>query len=103
MDGAPLVPKLSMAPGQISYVVLARADTDEPSRLIGAGVGLALPADGQHYGYISEHHCCGMTEPRLRDLVEDMAATMLARTLGVEFDPETAYDKRKEIYNLSSL
>ena len=37
----------------------------------------------------------------LRDFVEDMAATMLATTLGIEFDPETAYDQRKEIYHMS--
>jgi arginine decarboxylase len=60
-----------------------------------------VPAQGHQYGYISEHHCYGMTEPRLRDLVEDMAATMLATTLGIEFDPETAYDERKEIYHMS--
>jgi arginine decarboxylase len=42
-----------------------------------------------------------MTESRLRDFVEDMAATMLATTLGIEFDPETAYDQRKEIYRMS--
>ena len=30
-----------------------------------------------------------------------MAATMLATTLGIEFDPETAYDQRKEIYHMS--
>jgi arginine decarboxylase len=90
-----------LLPGQIAYVVLARAETDEPSRLVGAAVGLAAPADERHYGYISEHHGYGMTEPRLRDLVEDMAATMLATTLGIEFDPDTAYDERKEIYNMS--
>ena len=92
---------LTLHPGQIAYVVLAEAGTNEPSRLVGAGVGLAVPAEGHQYGYISEHHGYGMTEPRLRDLVEDMAATMLATTLGIEFDPETAYDKRKEIYHMS--
>ena len=30
-----------------------------------------------------------------------MAATMLATTLGIEFDSETAYDTRKEIYRMS--
>ncbi|OHB75691.1 MAG: arginine decarboxylase, pyruvoyl-dependent [Planctomycetes bacterium RBG_16_64_10] len=90
-----------LRPGQITYVVLARSETNEPSRMVGAGIGLAVPADGQQYGYISEHHCYGMATPRLRDLVEDMAATMLATTLGIEFDPETAYDERKEIYNMS--
>ena len=87
--------------GQITFVVLAEAATDEPSRLVGAGVGLAQPAEGHQYGYISEHHGFGMREQRIEDLVEDMAATMLATTLGVEFDPETAYDERKEIYKMS--
>jgi arginine decarboxylase len=90
-----------LKPGQITYCVLAEAATNEPSRLIGAGIGLAVPADGEQYGYISEHHGYGMVERRLSDLVEDMAATMLATTLGIEFDPETAYDERKEIYNMS--
>lgn len=90
-----------LEPGQITYVVLAEAATDEPSRLVGAGVGLAQPARGEQYGYISEHHGFGMTEQRLADFVEDMAATMLATTLGIEFDPETAYDERKEIYKMS--
>jgi len=88
-------------PGEITYVVLAEASTDEPSRLVGAGVGLAVPASGDQYGYISEHHGFGMTEERLGDFVEDMAATMLATTLGIEFNPDTAYDERKEIYRMS--
>lgn len=87
--------------GQVTHVVLAEASTNEPSRLVGSGVALALPAQGEQYGYISEHHDFGITEPKLRDLVEDMAATMLATTLGIEFDPETAFDQRKEIYLMS--
>lgn len=90
-----------LQPGQIAHVVLAEASTNEPSRMVGAGIGLAVPAQGEQYGYISEHHDFGITEPKLRDLVEDMAATMLATTLGIEFDPETAYDKRKETYHMS--
>lgn len=90
-----------LKPGQITYCVLAEAATNEPSRLVGAGVGLAVPADGGQYGYIAEHHGYGMTERKLRDLVEDMAATMLATTLGIEFDPEQAFDERKEIYHMS--
>jgi arginine decarboxylase len=90
-----------LSPGQITYVVLAEASTNEPSRLVGAGTALAMPAKGDQYGYISEHHDFGLKEPKLRDLVEDMAATMLATTLGIEFDPETAYDERKEIYRMS--
>ena len=87
--------------GEITFGVLAEASTDEPSRLVGAGIGLARPAKGSQYGYLSEHHGYGMTQMRLADYVEDMAASMLATTLGIEFDPETDYDERKEIYRMS--
>jgi len=90
-----------LSAGQITFVVLSEAATNEPSRLVGAAVGLAQPTANSHYGYISEHHAFGMHEGRMRDLVEDMAATMLATTLGVEFNPDTAYDERKEIYRMS--
>ena len=90
-----------LSPGQITYCVLAEAATNEPSRLVGAGIGLAVPADGRHYGYISEHHGFGMKEKRLSDFVEDMAATMLATTLGIDFDPDTDYDERREVYRMS--
>lgn len=90
-----------LSPGQITFVVLAEAATNEPNRLVCSGIGLAQPAAGHQYGYISEHHGFGVTEKNLADLVEDMAATMLATTLGIEFDPETDYDNRKEIYRMS--
>ena len=90
-----------LQPGQITFCVLAEISTNEPSRLIGAGIGLAVPADGVNYGYISEHHGYGMKEQLLSDFVEDMAATMLATTLGIPFDPDTAYDQRREIYKMS--
>lgn len=90
-----------LQPGQITFVVLARENTNEPSRLVGAGVGVARPADGTQYGYISEHHGFGQTKPQISDLVEDMAATMLATTLGIDFDPEKNYDERKELYRMS--
>ena len=90
-----------LKPGQVTFLVLAEAATNEPSRLVGAGIGLAQPADGGQYGYISEHHGFGMVESRIGDYVEDMAASMLATTLGIEFDPETDYDSRKEVYRMS--
>ncbi len=90
-----------LSPGQITYLVLADERTNEPSRLICSGVGLAVPAKGNQYGYIAEHHGFGLTVRKCADLVEDMAASMLATTLGIEFDPETAYDERREIYRMS--
>jgi len=90
-----------LLPGQVVHVVLAEASTNEPGRLVCAGLGLAKPKRGDQYGYISEHHGYGLTRQRCEDLVEDMAATMLATTLGIEFDPETGYDERKEVYRMS--
>jgi arginine decarboxylase len=90
-----------LVPGQIAHLVLADARTDEPGRMLAAGIGLAIPAGGEKYGYISEHHGFGLNARTCSDLVEDMAASMLASTLGIEFDPDTAYDERREIYRMS--
>ena len=38
-----------------------------------------------------------MTQRKCGDLVEDMAASMLATTPGLDLDPDTDYDTRKEI------
>jgi arginine decarboxylase len=90
-----------LSPGEITYCVMADSSTDEPNRLVSAGVGLAIPAKGEQYGYISEYHGYGMNNRKTADLVEDMAASMLASTLGVEFDPDADYDERREIYRMS--
>src|SRR5271167_2451691 len=91
-------PKLK--PGQITFVVLAEGATDEPNRLICAGIGLAIPRSHAH-GYIAEHHGYGMSEKKTEDLVEDLAATMLATTLGIPFDAEGAWDEREQQYKMS--
>ena len=88
-------------PGQIVYVVMARNATNEPSRLISAAIGVAKPALTDGYGYLSEHHAFGETAKISGEYAEDLAATMLATTLGVEFDPETAWDERKQLYRAS--
>ena len=92
-----------VSPGEITFCVLARAETNEQGRWITAGIGLARPKDSAHYGYISEHHGFGMTEGETGEYVEDLAATMLASTLGVEFDPDAARDERKRVYAMSDL
>ena len=91
-------PKLK--PGQITFVVLAEAATDEPNRLICAGIGLAIPRNHAH-GYIAEHHGYGMTEKKTEDLCEDLAATMLATTLGIPFDADKNWDEREQQYKMS--
>ena len=90
-----------LRPGQITFVVMARNDTNEPNRLISAAVGLAIPKDENNYGYLSEHHTFGETAKKAGDYAEDLAASMLSSTLGIDFDPDTAWDKRKQIYRAS--
>jgi len=92
-----------LSPGEITFCVMARAETNESGRHIAAGIGFARPRDPAHYGYISEHHCFGMTEAETADYVEDLAATMLASTLGMELNPDVAWDERKRVYEMSDL
>jgi arginine decarboxylase len=88
-------------PGMITYCVMARNSTNEPNRLIAASIGVALPKDETQYGYISEHHPFGEPEKIAGDYAEDIAAQMLATTLGLEFDPATAWDEREQLYKSS--
>jgi len=87
-----------LKPGQITFIVLSRNETSEPNRLVSAAIGLAVPKDNNGYGYLSEHHAFGQTARKTGEYAEDLAATMLATTLGIEFDPETAWDERKQVY-----
>jgi len=89
-------------PGQIVFVVLARNETNEPNRLLAASVGAAIPADHDAYGYLSEHHSFGETEKKCGDYAEDLAASMLGSTLGVNVDPDTAWDEKKEFFKISN-
>ena len=93
----------TLRPGEITFSVLARAETDEPGRRIHASIGLARPADPDMYGYIAEHHGYGMTSDQSGEYTEDLAATMLASTLGIEFDPSAAWNERKKLYESTQL
>ncbi|HRY52573.1 MAG TPA: arginine decarboxylase, pyruvoyl-dependent [Candidatus Portnoybacteria bacterium] len=90
-----------LRPGQILYCVMSRNATNEPNRLIAASVGCAVPADEAQYGYLSEHHSFGETDQKAGDYAEDLAASMLASTLGIEFDPASAWDERENLYKMS--
>ena len=90
-----------LLPGQITYCVLSENSTNEAERVIGSAVGMAVPKEPKQYGYISEYHSFGENEQYMKDYAEDLATTMLASTLGIDFDPEKGYDERKEIYRIS--
>ena len=87
--------------GQVVFCVMARQDTNENARLIASSIGLALPTDRSHFGYLSEHHCYGETKEVAGEYAEDLAASMLATILGVDFDVEDSWDKKREIFRIS--
>ena len=95
-EGIKLLP-----PGSVVHAVIARNATNEPNRLISASIGVAIPQDPNQYGYLSEHHPYGETDEKAGDYAEDLAAQMLATTIGIEFDPNTAWDERERGYKLS--
>lgn len=90
-----------LTPGQIVYSVLTRNSTNEPNRLISASVGLAIPQDRRQYGYLSEHAAFGQNEKISGDYAEDLAATMLSSTLGIDLDIDKSFDEKKEIWKIS--
>lgn len=87
-----------LTPGQITFCVMAKECTNEPHRQLCAAIGLAWPNKKEQYGYISEHHGFGETQKKSSDFAEDLAATMLASTLGFELDPDKAWNERKQLY-----
>jgi len=90
-----------LRPGEITFCVMAQNDTNEPNRLISAAIGVAMPKDRGAYGYLSEHKAFGETGKASGEYAEDLAATMLATTLGIPFDVDEAWDKRKQVYRAS--
>jgi arginine decarboxylase len=91
----------ALGPGEIVFAVYDRESTNEPNRLIAASVGVAIPADPSMHGYLSEHHSFGETDERAGEYAEDLAASMLATTLGIEFNPELDWDEREQIFKMS--
>lgn len=90
-----------LTPGQVVHVVMSENSTAEPNRLIAASCGLAIPKDSGRYGYISEHHSYGQKGSVAGEYSEDLAAYMLATTLGAPFDSDKSYDEQKDIWKIS--
>ena len=89
-----------LKPGQIIFVVLSRHCSCEISATVGASIGVAKLKEVGHYGYLSEHHYTGNEREPVGDFAEDLAASMLASSMGISFDVDTAYDEEKDIFYL---
>lgn len=90
-----------LEPGEVTFCVMSREQINEPGRRIVASIGLAVPKEPARYGYLSEHHGFGQTELEAGEYAEDLAASMLATTLGIDLDPNKDYDEHKEVYRMS--
>ncbi|VAX22198.1 Pyruvoyl-dependent arginine decarboxylase 2 [hydrothermal vent metagenome] len=91
-----------LQPGAITFCVQARVSSNEPHRLLFASVGCAIPTNKNSYGYLSEHHGFGQTEQEAGEYAEDLAAAMLASTLGIEFDEDKNWDEKKDVFRMSN-
>ena len=90
-----------LQPGAVTFCVMARSGSNEPHRLLYSSIGCAIPTNKNSYGYLSEHHGFGQTDEQAGDYAEDLAAAMLASTLGVDFDEDKAWDEKKEVFRMS--
>jgi len=90
-----------LSPGQIVFLVMSENATNEAHRLLSASVGVAIPNDTDHYGYLSEHHSFGQEEMEAGQYAEDLAAYMLATILGKDFDLDQIWNEEKSEYEIS--
>lgn len=105
--GCKIIPKDEglgkLAPGAIRFTVISRIDTNENGRRIAASIGLAQPKDRSKWGYLSEVHDYGLTKQESADMAEDLAATMLGTTLGIDVNPDVAWIEREKEYKATGL
>jgi len=88
-------------PGQILFTIYSRNQTNEPNRLVSASVGIAQPTDRSKYGYLSEYDAFGKNEIESGDYAEDIAAQMLASSLGIPFDIDKSWDEKRQQWTIS--
>jgi arginine decarboxylase len=94
-----------LEPGQILFVVLSENATDDPRQLVTASIGMAVPDDPSHYGYLAEHSDTGKSARDTSRHCEYLAAEMLATKLGERLQAPGAAgpDKAFRISNGLSL
>lgn len=89
--------------GEIVYCVIADNASKESGQLVSASIGLAVPNDRSLYGYLSEHHAHGMTMKQCGNYAEDLAASMLATTLGLDDEDNLSYDEKKRQWRMMKM
>ena len=62
---------------------------------------MAIPKDRKKYGYLSEYDAFGQNERESGDYAEDVAAQMLASSLGIPFDIDKSWDEKRQQWTIS--
>ena len=88
-------------PGQILFTIYSKNQTNEPHRVCSASVGIAQPKDKSRYGYLSEYESFGQNEVQAGEYAEDIAAQMLASSLGIPFDVDKNWDEKRQQWSIS--
>ena len=88
-------------PGQILFTIYSKNQTNEAHRLCSASVGIARPKDTNRYGYLSEYESYGQNEQQSGDYAEDIAAQMLASSLGIPFDIDKDWNEKRQQWTIS--
>ena len=88
-------------PGQILFTIYSKNQTNEPHRMCAASVGIAQPKDKSRYGYLSEYDSFGQNQTQAGDYAEDIAAQMLASSLGIPFDVDKNWDEKRQQWSIS--
>ena len=83
-------------PGQILFTIYSKNQTNEPHRMCAASVGIAQPKDTS-----SEYESFGQNETQAGDYAEDIAAQMLASSLGIPFDVDKNWDEKRQQWSIS--
>ena len=66
-----------------------------------ASVWIAQPRDKSRYGYLSEYDSVGQSQKEAGDYAEDIAAQMLASSLGIPFDIDKSWDEKRQQWTIS--
>lgn len=73
-----------LVPGQITFCVMARQDSNTIGETIGASVGLVIPKAEDQFGYISEFHGVVKNKSETVEKAKNLAKQMFATKIQLE-------------------
>lgn len=73
-----------LTPGQITFAVMAKADTNQEGEYASAAVGVVSTKDPQEIGYISEYHGNAHGKEETGEIAKKLAIEMYETKLGVK-------------------